>query len=109
MSYYFSKKIESGFDEAVEQVTAKLAEHGFGIITRIDMSKTFKEKLNVDFQRYLILGACNPNFAYQALRIENKIGTMLPCNIRMPQFETWPRILAGRSGVRHGHGRPAPP
>ncbi len=87
MSYYFSKHIKAGFDEVVDKVTGKLAEHGFGIITRIDISKTFKEKLDVDFHRYLILGACNPNFAYQALRIENKIGTMLPCNVIIQELD----------------------
>jgi uncharacterized protein (DUF302 family) len=81
MSYYFSKIVNASFDEAVTKVTGKLKEEGFGILTEIDVKETLKKKLNVDFQRYTILGACNPSFAYKALTTENKIGTMLPCNV----------------------------
>jgi uncharacterized protein (DUF302 family) len=81
MSYYFTKTIEATFDEAIEKVTAELKEKGFGVLTQIDVKGTLKEKLNVDFQPYTILGACNAPFAHKALQSENKIGTMLPCNV----------------------------
>jgi uncharacterized protein (DUF302 family) len=81
MSYYFSKVVDDSFDGAIERVTAHLADAGFGILTTIDVSATLKKKLDVDFQRYTILGACNPGFAHKALMAENKIGTMLPCNV----------------------------
>jgi len=81
MSYYFSKIVDDNFDEAIERVTKHLADAGFGVLTTIDVSATLKKKIDVDFQRYTILGACNPKFAYQALLAEDKIGTMLPCNV----------------------------
>jgi len=81
MSYYFSKIVDGSFDGAVERVTARLANAGFGVLTTIDVSATLKKKIDVDFQRYTILGACNPGYAYKALLAEDKIGTMLPCNV----------------------------
>jgi uncharacterized protein (DUF302 family) len=81
MSYYFTKIVKTSFDEAVEKVTAELKKEGFGVLTEIDVKETLKKKLNVDFRRYKILGACNPPSAYKALTAENKIGTMLPCNV----------------------------
>ena len=81
MSYYFSKIVDDDFEPAIERVTARLAEAGFGVLTTIDVSGTLKKKIDVDFQRYTILGACNPGFAYKALQAEDKIGTMLPCNV----------------------------
>jgi len=81
MSYYFSKIVDDNFDDAIERVTARLADAGFGVLTTIDVSATLKKKIDVDFQRYTILGACNPGFAYKALQAEDKIGTMLPCNV----------------------------
>lgn len=81
MSYYFSKIVNASFDEAVTKVTGELKKEGFGILTEIDVKETLKKKLNVDFSRYKILGACNPPFAYKALTAENKIGVMLPCNV----------------------------
>ncbi|MEO8711554.1 MAG: DUF302 domain-containing protein [Parafilimonas sp.] len=87
MSYYFSKTIEDDFDSALAKVTEELKREGFGILTEIDVKETFKKKLDVDFRRYKILGACNPNFAYQALQAEDKIGTMLPCNIIVQEHE----------------------
>jgi uncharacterized protein (DUF302 family) len=81
MSYYFSKIVDDNFDDAIERVTAHLADAGFGVLTTIDVSATLKKKIDVDFQRYTILGACNPGFAYKALQAEDKIGTMLPCNV----------------------------
>ena len=87
MKYYFSKILEVSFDEAVARVTEELKEEGFGILTDIDVKETLKKKLNVDFKKYRILGACNPSFAYQALQVENKIGTMLPCNVIVQETE----------------------
>ncbi|MFQ6604025.1 MAG: DUF302 domain-containing protein [Fidelibacterota bacterium] len=81
MSYYFSKTIQAYFAEAIDQVTAALAEEGFGILTQIDVQATLKKKLDVDFKPYVILGACNPPYAYKALQAEEKVGTMLPCNV----------------------------
>jgi uncharacterized protein (DUF302 family) len=81
MSYYFSKTLNIPFDEAVERVTEELKKEGFGILTDIDVAATLKKKLDVDFKKYRILGACNPPFAYRALQAEDKIGTMLPCNV----------------------------
>lgn len=81
MKYYFTKVLNVPFEEGVHLVTEELKSEGFGILTQIDVKETLKKKLNVDFHRYLILGACNPPFAYQALQAENKIGTMLPCNV----------------------------
>jgi uncharacterized protein (DUF302 family) len=81
MGYYFTKMIKASFDEAVAKVTVELKEEGFGILTEIDVKETLKKKLNVDFRRYKILGACNPPSAYKALTAEDKIGTMLPCNV----------------------------
>ena len=81
MSYYFSKKLKMPFDKAVQHVTDTLATNGFGVLTTIDVRATLKKKLDVDFRPYTILGACNPGFAYKALQSEDKIGTMLPCNV----------------------------
>lgn len=81
MSYYFSKTLTGTFDEAIQKVTAALQSEGFGILTEIDIKATLKKKLDVDFYNYKILGACNPPFAYKALQAEDKIGTMLPCNV----------------------------
>jgi uncharacterized protein (DUF302 family) len=81
MSYYFSKIINESFEKILEKVVSALKEEGFGVLTEIDIKETLKKKLDVDFQKYKILGACNPPFAYEALKAENKIGTMLPCNV----------------------------
>jgi uncharacterized protein (DUF302 family) len=81
MSYYFSKISAMTFDEAVVAVTGELKKEGFGILTDIDVKETLRKKLNVNFRKYRILGACNPPSAYQALQTEDKIGTMLPCNV----------------------------
>jgi uncharacterized protein (DUF302 family) len=81
MQYYFNKTLHMSFDDAVTGVVEALKKEGFGILTDIDVQKTLKKKLDVDFRKYRILGACNPPFAYEALKLENKIGTMLPCNV----------------------------
>ena len=81
MSYYFSTIINASFDEAIVKATEALKTEGFGVLTEIKIHEKMKEKLGVDFPRYSILGACNPAYAYKALQAENKIGTMLPCNV----------------------------
>jgi uncharacterized protein (DUF302 family) len=81
MDYYFSKIIDESFDNTIQKVTEALKAEGFGILTEIDIKATLKKKLDVDFYNYKILGACNPPFAYKALQAEDKIGTMLPCNV----------------------------
>ncbi len=81
MSYYFSKSTDASFEETLTKVTDELKNEGFGILTEIDVKDTLKKKLDVNFQKYKILGACNPPFAYKALQTENKIGMLLPCNV----------------------------
>ncbi len=81
MSYYFAKTLAAPFDDAVAKVTAALADKGFGVLTTIDVKATMKKKLDADMAPYTILGACNPRFAWKALEAEDKIGTMLPCNV----------------------------
>ncbi len=82
MSYYISKTIEGlSFQEAIEKATEELKKEGFGVLTSIDFTATMKKKLDVDMYNYTILGACNPQYAYKAVQAEDKIGTMLPCNV----------------------------
>jgi len=81
MDYYFAKELTCSVDDAVDKVTLLLKEHGFGIITQINIREKFKEKLDADFRDYRILGACNPHYALEALNSEDKVGLMLPCNI----------------------------
>jgi len=81
MKYYISKKLNISFEQAVIKVTESLKDEGFGVLSEINLHEKLKEKLNVDFRRYKILGACNPLFAYMALQSEDKVGTMLPCNV----------------------------
>ena len=85
MAYYFNKTVSSDFEQTIENVTAKLKEKEFGVLTEIDVQATLKKKLDVDFYKYKILGACNPHFAYQALQEEDKVGAMLPCNVIVQQ------------------------
>lgn len=87
MNYYFSAVLNSDFDSAIASVTEALKKEGFGVLTEIDVKETFKKKLNLDFPKYRILGACNPQFAYEALQAENKIGAMLPCNVIVQEHE----------------------
>ncbi|WP_440640036.1 DUF302 domain-containing protein [Bradyrhizobium sp. PUT101] len=81
MSYYFAKKLDLPFAEAVDRAISALKGRGFGVLTRIDVQSTLKEKIGADFRPYVILGACNPKMAHEALMAEDKIGTMLPCNV----------------------------
>lgn len=82
MSYYFNAVIKGKtFDEVIEQVTTELKKEGFGVLTEIDVQQTLKKKIDVDFKKYRILGACNPHFAHKALQNEDKIGVFLPCNV----------------------------
>lgn len=87
MSYYFSKTVPYDFDTAIDKVTDELKKEGFGVLTQIDVQDTLKKKLDVDFRKYRILGACNPNFAHQALKAEDKIGAMLPCNVIVQEHD----------------------
>lgn len=87
MQYHFSKKLNIPFTKAVEKVTDELNKVGFGIITTIDMKETLKKKINVDFRNYIILGACNPRFAYEALLEEDKLGVFLPCNVVVQEHD----------------------
>ncbi|MPQ46767.1 DUF302 domain-containing protein [Marinifilum sp. N1E240] len=81
MSYYINIKTDYQFDEAIDKITQALQTEGFGILTDIDVKSTLKEKLDVDFKNYRILGACNPAFAYKAFQVEDQIGIMMPCNV----------------------------
>jgi uncharacterized protein (DUF302 family) len=81
MKYYTSKFFQADFDETIQKVTEELKKEGFGVLTEIDVKETFKKKIDVDFRKYRILGACNPHFAYKALQTDDKIGLMLPCNV----------------------------
>ncbi|NGP75513.1 DUF302 domain-containing protein [Balneolaceae bacterium YR4-1] len=87
MSYYVSKTVDYTFEQTIEKATDELKKEGFGILTEIDVKDTLKKKLDVDFKKYRILGACNPEFAHQALQHEDKIGTMLPCNVIVEEHE----------------------
>ncbi|PWK20692.1 DUF302 domain-containing protein [Xanthomarina spongicola] len=81
MTYYYTTIVTGDFEDVEAKIVELLKKEGFGVLTQIDIQQTLKKKLNVDFKKYKILGACNPSFAYKALQTENKIGTMLPCNI----------------------------
>lgn len=87
MTYHISTTVDMSFDDAIAAVTAALKEKGFGVLTTIDVSTTLKNKLDVDFRPYTILGACNPGYAYKALSAEPHIGTMLPCNVIVQKLD----------------------
>lgn len=87
MSYYITKTVDYNFETAIENLTEGLKKEGFGVLTQIDLQATLKKKLDVDIKKYSILGACNPDFAYEAIQAEDKIGTMLPCNVIVQERE----------------------
>ena len=87
MTYYFSTIIEKPFGQVISKVTEELKKEGFGVLTDIDVKATMKKKLDVELKNYRILGACNPKFAYQSLQKEDKIGTMLPCNVIVQELD----------------------
>ena len=93
MNYYFATTIEGPFDEAVARAVQALQDEGFGVLTEIDVSATLKKKIGADFRPYRILGACNPALAFEALQREDKIGTMLPCNVVVQE------VAPGRSEI----------
>ncbi|KAA3605856.1 MAG: DUF302 domain-containing protein [Calditrichaeota bacterium] len=109
MTYHFSKKIDVTFEEALTKVEDALKIEGFGILTQIDVKATFKNKLDVDFRKYKILGACNPNFAIQAISAEAKVGTLMPCNVIVQETEDGkvevsainPRVTVGAIGNKN--------
>ncbi len=94
MSYYFSKRLDLPFSEMVDRTIAALKANGFGVLTRIDVQSTLKEKIGADFRPYVILGACNPKMAHEALMAEDKIGTMLPCNVVVQEVEGGTEVAA---------------
>ena len=81
MKYYYDIKVKDTFESTKEKVTEALSKEGFGVLTEINVKETFRKKLDIDFRKYIILGACNPAFSYKALQAEDKIGTLLPCNV----------------------------
>ena len=85
MEYYFNKILKEDFDNVITKVTNELKNEGFGVLTEINVNETLRDKLGIDFKRYQILGACNPPYAHKALEAEDKIGTMLPCNVIVQQ------------------------
>jgi uncharacterized protein (DUF302 family) len=87
MKYYISKRITTGFEQAIQLVTESLKKEGFGVLSEINLQEKLKEKLNVDFRKYKILGACNPAYAYKAIMQEDKIGTMLPCSVIVQELD----------------------
>ena len=87
MTYYMAATLQMPFDEAIERTEAALKAEGFGVLTRVDIQATLKSKIDVDFRPYTILGACNPKLAHEALQLEDKVGTMLPCNVVVQQSE----------------------
>ncbi len=94
MTYHFSKTVQGDYNAIVDLVTAALKTQGFGILTDIDVAATLKKKLDVDIRKYRILGACNPQLAYQALQVEDKIGTMLPCNVIVQESDAGIEVSA---------------
>jgi len=87
MNYYFNKTVKGNFEDIIDKVSKELENEGFGVLTDIDIKSTFKKKLDVDFQNYRILGACNAPYAHKALTAEDKVGTMLPCNVIVQQLD----------------------
>ncbi len=109
MTYHFSKTLDITFDEALTKVEDALKVEGFGVLTQVDVKATFKNKLDVDFRKYKILGACNPSFAIKAISAEDKVGTMMPCNVVVQETEDGkvevsainPRVSVGAIGNKN--------
>lgn len=81
MKYYMTRRVSTDYEDTLKKVEEQLKLEGFGVLTEIDVKGTLKKKIDVDFRRYKILGACNPHFAYEAFKLEDKIGVLLPCNV----------------------------
>lgn len=94
MAYYFSKTVDLPFQSAVDKTIATLKARGFGVLTRIDVQSTLREKIGAEFRPYIILGACNPKMAHEALKAEDKIGTMLPCNVVIQEIDGTTEVAA---------------
>lgn len=94
MAYYFSKKVDYTFDETLAKLGEELKKEGFGVLTEIDVKETLKKKLDVDFRKYKILGACNPPFAYKALSSEENIGVLMPCNVVVQELNEKVQVSA---------------
>jgi uncharacterized protein (DUF302 family) len=94
VSYYFSTVIDADFDEAIARTRAALQEEGFGVVSEIDIQKTLRDKIGVDFRRYTILGACNSALAHEALQLEDKVGAMLPCNVVVQETDGGTEVAA---------------
>lgn len=94
MSYYFSTSLNTSFENAIQKVSEALKSEGFGVLTEVDVKDTFKQKLDINFRNYKILGACNPQFAYEALNKEDKVGTMLPCNVIVQEKDGQTEVAA---------------
>jgi len=94
MAYYISVTTSMNFEEAVEKLTDELKKEGFGVITTIDIKDTLKNKIDVDFRKYTILGACNPEYAHNALLLDDKIGTLLPCNVILQEIPGGTEVAA---------------
>ena len=92
MNYGFSKTVDMSYEQAIEKVTAELKKEGFGVLTSIDVKETLKQKINVDFKKYIILGACNPPIAHKALQEEEELGLLLPCNVIVYEKENKTRV-----------------
>ncbi|MBI3611395.1 MAG: DUF302 domain-containing protein [Nitrospirae bacterium] len=93
-NYSFSKTVAHSYEQAVARVTEELKKEGFGVLTEIDVKETLKKKLGVDFKKYLILGACNPNLAYQSLQQETELGLFLPCNVIVYENDRGKTVVA---------------
>jgi len=106
MSYYISKTIKSNFDEAIQHVTETMKTEGFGVVSTINLQGKLKEKIDVDIQKYVILGVCNPGFAYKSLQLENKVGAMLPCNVIVQELEDGKIEIAAVDPVESMKGIP---
>ena len=108
MTYYMATEVPLPFDEALEAAEAALKSEGFGVVTRIDMQGTLKAKIGVDFRPYVILGACNPSLAYEALQMEDKVGTMLPCNVIVQATDAYRSEVAAIDPVESMQAIPNP-